>query len=102
MPTTAGAIVYCGNDWHNIPTAPYAGGEADNVRFGLSVDHDNGHHVHFRVFAATGGQHLGLSGTLVMTSVEYAVFRELLGPKLTGRAERATPDDGPDPSGGVG
>lgn len=60
-----------------------------NARFGLIVDYDNGHHVRFRVFAATGGQHLGGCGTLVMTAVEFAAFRELLGPKLTDRPDPA-------------
>lgn len=60
-----------------------------NARFGIQVDHDNGHHVHFRVFSATGGQHLGVAGTLVMTADEYAAFRELLGPRLTDRPDPA-------------
>lgn len=58
-----------------------------DVRFGLAVDHDNGHHVRFRLFAATGGQHLGGCGQLVMTPAEFAAFRELLAPRLTDRAD---------------
>ncbi len=57
------------------------------VRFGLTVDSDNGHHVHFHLFAATGGQHLGGCGSLTMTAVEYAAFRELLEPRLTDRSD---------------
>lgn len=58
-----------------------------DVRFGLTVTNDNGHHVHFRVFAATGGQHLGGCGQLVMTPAEYAAFRSLLEPMLTDRPD---------------
>lgn len=57
------------------------------ARFGIAVDSDNGHHVHFRLFAATGGQHLGGCGALVMRADEYAAFRELLGPALTDRPD---------------
>lgn len=60
-----------------------------DVRFGIKLVSDNGHHVHFRLFAATGGQHLGGSGQLVMTSTEYARFRELLEPALTDRPDPA-------------
>lgn len=59
------------------------------VRFGLVVDDDNGHHVRLRVFAATGGQHLGLCGSLVMAPAEYAAFRRLLEPQLIDRPEPA-------------
>lgn len=58
-----------------------------DVRFGLTVDSDNGFHVHVRVFAATGGQHLGCCGQLTMTAPEYAAFRELLRPRLTDRPD---------------
>lgn len=58
-----------------------------DARFGIAVDSDNGHHVRFRLFAATGGQHLGGCGQLVMTATEYAAFRELLAPKLTDRPD---------------
>jgi hypothetical protein len=54
-----------------------------HVRFGLRVTDDNGHHVRFQVFAATGGQHLGLCGQLTMRPEEYEAFRELLGPALS-------------------
>ncbi|GLY08304.1 hypothetical protein [Actinoplanes sp. NBRC 101535] len=60
-----------------------------DVRFGIKVFSDNGHHVHFRLFAATGGQHLGGSGQLTMTTTEYARFRELLAPALTDRPDPA-------------
>jgi hypothetical protein len=62
------------------------------VRFGLAVDKDDGHHVHFRVFAATGGQHLGLCGALVMTADEYAVFRDLVGLRAARAADWAIYD----------
>lgn len=62
-----------------------------DARFGIAVDDDNGYHVRFRLFAATGGAHLGGCGQLVMRADEYAAFRELLRPALTDR---------PDPSGG--
>lgn len=72
-----------------------------NVRFGLRVDSNNGHHVHFRLFAATGGQHLGSCGHLVMTAEEFTAFKALLGPALTDRSdppaprlERVRTDDG--------
>jgi hypothetical protein len=61
-----------------------------DVRFGIKLVSDNGHHVHFRLFAATGGQHLGGCGQLVMTATEYARFRELLAPALTDRPDPAT------------
>ncbi len=57
------------------------------VRFGLVVDDDNGHHVHFRLFAATGGQHFGGCGKLTMTVREFTTFRGLLEPMLTDTAE---------------
>lgn len=57
------------------------------VRFGIAVDSDNGFHVRFRLFAATGGQHLGGCGQLTMTATEYAAFRALLEPKLTDRPD---------------
>lgn len=56
-----------------------------NVRFGLVVDSDNGAHVRFRLFAATGGQHLGGCGQLVMTPTEFTAFHLLLEPKLDHR-----------------
>jgi len=59
------------------------------TRFGIAVDADNGFHVRFRLFAATGGQHLGGCGQLVMRAEEYAAFRELLAPALTDRADPA-------------
>ena len=62
------------------------------AHFGLLVDDSNGHHVRFRVFAATGGQHLGGCGQLTMTATEYAAFRELLGSALT---DQATADTAP-------
>jgi hypothetical protein len=65
------------------------------ARFGITVDSDNGAHVRFRLFAATGGQHLGGCGNLVMRPDEYAAFRELLGPALTDRSD-ALADDAPD------
>ncbi len=57
------------------------------VRFGLVVSNDNGHHVHFNLFAATGGQHLGRCGALVMTKTEFEAFKQLLGPALTDRPD---------------
>lgn len=57
------------------------------ARFGIAVDSDNGFHVRFRLFAATGGQHLGGCGALVMRADEYAVFRELLAPALVDRSD---------------
>lgn len=57
------------------------------ARFGIAVDSDNGHHVHLRLFAATGGQHLGLCGSLVMQAAEFKEFRRLLGPHLTSRSD---------------
>ena len=57
------------------------------VRFGLAVDDDNGYHVRFRLFAATGGAHLGGCGELVMRADEYAAFRALLAPALTDRSD---------------
>lgn len=56
----------------------------DDARFGIAVDDDNGHHVRFRVFATTGGQHLAYCGLLVMTTDE---FRSLLEPALTDRSD---------------
>jgi hypothetical protein len=63
---------------------------APTVRFGLAVDSDNGAHVRFRLFAATGGQHLGGCGNLVMRTDEYAAFRALLAPALTDRSDPET------------
>jgi hypothetical protein len=63
--------------------------QKDTVRFGLQVDSDNGTHVRFRLFAATGGQHLGGCGNLVMRTDEYAAFREILRPWLTSRPDPA-------------
>ena len=57
------------------------------VRFGVAVDDDNGAHVRFRLFAATGGEHLGGCRQLVMRPAEYAAFRDLLGPMLTDRSD---------------
>ncbi len=62
-----------------------------SARFGIAVDSDNGVHVRFRLFAATGGQHLAGCGQLVMRVDEYTAFREALEPLLTGH---------PDPTGG--
>lgn len=67
-----------------------------NVRFGLKVTDNNGHHVHFSVFAATGGQHLGRCGSLVMTAEEYAAFRALLGSALTDRSDPPVTGGGED------
>jgi hypothetical protein len=58
-----------------------------DLRLGITVDDDNGHHVRFRLFAATAGQHLGGCGHLVMRAEEYVAFRDLLGPALTDRTE---------------
>jgi hypothetical protein len=66
------------------------GGPVSGVRFGIKVISDNGHHVRFRLFTATGGQHLGGSGQLVMTATEYGTFRELLAPALTERPDPAS------------
>lgn len=63
------------------------------VRFGIAVDDDNGHHVHFRLFAATGGQHLAVCGRLVMQFAEYMAFREVLQPLLTYRSDPADGED---------
>lgn len=60
---------------------------ASQVRFGLSVDSVNTAHVRFRLFAATGGQHLGGCGALVMGVEEFAAFRQLLEPMLTDRSD---------------
>lgn len=50
-----------------------------SARFGIQVDHDNGHHVHFRLFAATGLQHLGSCGPQqTMRVEEFKTFRALL------------------------
>lgn len=57
------------------------------VRFGLAVDSDNGAHVRFRLFAATGGEHLGGCGQLVMRPAEFAAFEQLLEPMLTDRSD---------------
>lgn len=57
------------------------------ARFGIAVDSDNGYHVRFRLFAATGGEHLGLCGALVMRADEYAAFRQALQPLLTDRPD---------------
>jgi hypothetical protein len=58
-----------------------------NVRFAITVDSDNGHHVRFRMFVATGGEYLGFCGALVMRANEFADFKQLLGPQLTGRPD---------------
>lgn len=70
----------------------------NDVRFGIAVDDDNGHHVHFRLFAATGGQHLGGCGKLTMTVREFTTFRSLLEPLLTDAAE---PSQEPLATGGI-
>lgn len=57
------------------------------VRFGIAVDDDNGAHVRFRLFAASGGQWLGGCGALVMQPAEFAAFRALLQPQLTDRLD---------------
>jgi hypothetical protein len=57
------------------------------VRFGITVDSDNGYHVHFRVFSATGGEHLGGCGKLVMRANEFDAFQQLLEPQLTDRSD---------------
>jgi hypothetical protein len=62
-----------------------------DVRFGLKVESDNGYHVRFRLFAATGGQYLGGCGQLVMTVTEFSAFRELLEPRMTDRADPPCP-----------
>ncbi len=48
------------------------------ARFSIQIDHDNGAHVHFRLFAATGAAHLGLAGRLTMRAEEFAAFTALL------------------------
>lgn len=53
-------------------------GPTSTARFGIVVDSDNGVHVRFRIFAATGGQHLGECGRLVMRTDEFAAFRDLV------------------------
>lgn len=58
-----------------------------DTRFGLIVDDDNGYHLRFRLFAATGGQHLGLCGRLTMHPDEFEAFRALLEPALTDRPD---------------
>jgi hypothetical protein len=68
------------------------GPEADHsraARFGIKVENDNGHHVRFSLYAATGGQWLGSCGQLVMRADEYAAFRALLEPALTDRPDPA-------------
>nr|WP_221374359.1 hypothetical protein [Actinoplanes polyasparticus] len=57
------------------------------ARFGLKVDDNNGYHVRFRLYAATGDAHLGLCGLLTMRPDEYEAFRRLLEPALTDRAD---------------
>lgn len=57
------------------------------ARFGIKVDDDNGYHIRFGLYAATGGEHLGRCGDLVMRPDEYAAFRELLAPALTDRTD---------------
>jgi hypothetical protein len=57
------------------------------ARFGLKVDDDNGFHVRFRLYAATGTAHLALSGVLTMRPDEYEAFRQLMEPALTDRAD---------------
>lgn len=59
----------------------------NDARFGIAVDSDNGVHVRLRLFAASGGQHLGGCGPLVMRIDEYAAFRKLLEPRLTDRSD---------------
>jgi hypothetical protein len=63
---------------------------ASDARFGIAVDSDNGIHVRFRLFAATGGQHPGLCGQIVMRADEFAAFRALLAPRLTDRGDSCT------------
>lgn len=58
------------------------------ARFGLVIDSDNGAHVRFRLFAATGGQHLGECGRLVMRTDEFAAFRDLV---ITDACQACTP-----------
>lgn len=55
--------------------------------FGIAVDSDNGVHVRFRLFAATGGQHLGRCGNLVMRVDEFAAFQAILATVLTDRSD---------------
>lgn len=57
------------------------------ARFGIAVDDDNGAHVRFRLFAATGGQHLGGCGQLVMRADEFVAFYALLAPALSDRPD---------------
>lgn len=61
------------------------------ARFALKVDDDNGHHVRFRLYAATDGQHPASVGVMTMRVDEYEVFRRLLEPALTDRAEAPEP-----------
>lgn len=58
-----------------------------SARFGLIVDSANDVHVRFRLFAATGGQHLGGCGQLVMRVDEYQAFKALLEPALTDHSD---------------
>lgn len=67
------------------------------VRFGLQVDDINGYHVRFRLFAATGGEHLGGCGNLVMRTAEYAALRQLLEPALTDRHDPVLDRDETEP-----
>ncbi|GLY08293.1 hypothetical protein [Actinoplanes sp. NBRC 101535] len=57
------------------------------IRFGIAVDQRTPAHVHFRLFAATGGQHLGCAGVLALGAAEYDAFRTALGPLLTDRPD---------------
>lgn len=68
------------------------GASADpaGARFGIAVDSANDIHVRFRLFAATGSQHLGGCGPLVMRTDEFAAFEALLAPALTDRSDPPT------------
>lgn len=57
------------------------------ARFALAIDSDNEVHVRFRLFAATGGQHLGGCGQLVMRTSEFVAFRDILEPLLTEQSD---------------
>lgn len=63
------------------------------ARFGLNVISDNGFHVRFHLYAATGGAHLGGCGQLIMRADEYAAFKALLEPALTDRADMPAIDE---------
>lgn len=66
---------------------------ANDARFMLRAADDNGAHVRFDVLAATGGQHLGVCGSLTMQRTEFEVFRDLLKPVLTDRTDVPGPDE---------